>query len=355
MWDAEAAAKVVTTVVVPVLTLITLGGRRKRLRNEIKENLALVSEIEKHKVINEHTLAPGWLQGRITLDIARLSGINLRTPKRPVPKGTVVFVSIMVLIFGGWTYLLDVDDFVWYSIFPGAVAALLLFSVFGMFLNRQIPPEESDLPVGAVLAATDTINERVATFVAMSTSGNIDDRALSGGQVDVACKFVQLLQSGRYEDGLQLADDNWITCRIHAWLWGNREEFGQDIEQLGQLVQSMLADRENNPAWRDFVATESSRFRSTWGTIDLNQYGFASRRRRLAQNIELVILARTGKSEAYFVLNATALPNALTFVVIKTNGAWKVANHLGRAIPLPSWPPIWWNTGDPAIENLPEV
>ena len=63
MWEAQTIGQVVTSVVVPVLAAIGFGGRRRRLRNEIKENLNLVEEVEKHDLLNRNTLTAAWLQG----------------------------------------------------------------------------------------------------------------------------------------------------------------------------------------------------------------------------------------------------------------------------------------------------
>ncbi|TVT19318.1 hypothetical protein FNH05_35050 [Amycolatopsis rhizosphaerae] len=355
MWDPENLAKIVTTVVVPILTLIGFGSRRRRLRNEIKDNLELVREIEKHQILQEHTLASGWLQGRIALDVARLSGVKLGTPKAPIPKGSVVFAGVLALGFAIWTYWLDRNGFVWYSIFPGLVSILMLISIVGNLTNRQLPPNEVEhLPPGAVLAPTDTAGERIATTVAMAASGSLDDRAAPGGQVDTVFKFVRMLQSGHYQLAISLAEENWILCRVHAWLWNNRSHFGNDVEVLEKLAQVMLGERHNNSIWNDFVATESAQFVTAWKDIKIDDYGFAGRRRRIARDIDLVILVPMGNSGAYFVMSATALPNAMSFLVRRTDDGWKIVNHIGYAPPTPGWPPIWWYTNDPVIEALPD-
>ena len=89
-----------------------------------------------------------------------------------------------------------------------------------------------------------------------------------------------------------------------------------------------------------------------WGPVDPEKWGAASRRRRLARDYDLVVLAPVGETGGYFVNTATALPQAMTFVMHNVNGAWLVANHIGSAPPRPGWPPAWWATNDPTVEAL---
>jgi hypothetical protein len=95
-------------------------------------------------------------------------------------------------------------------------------------------------------------------------------------------------------------------------------------------------------------------FVDVWGNLDLSRYGAASRRRRLAADYDLVILAPTGNTGGYFVNTATSIPNALTFVVVRTGNGWLIANHTGSAPPRPGWPPAWWVPDDPAVDALPD-
>lgn len=357
VWgDPEAIAKAAITVGAPLLALIGVGGRRRRLRNDIKDNLALVEEIEKHDLLRNHTLASGWLQGRVALDVARLSGQRLGTPKAPVPKGSVAMALILALPFALWTYLIDKDGFVWYSVFPGVVAALLLVSTAGMFMNRELPPDETaHLPPGAVLAPTETASEQVATSVALAASGGVDGRFSDDGQVGVVLRFMKLQQLGQYESAIHLADENWIQCRVRSWLWNNRNDFGEDVEALEVLAEAMLSQRHSHEEWRNFVDVESRSFMDAWGPLDLAQYGAASRRRRVARDYDLVILAPVGTSGGYFVMAATAIPDAMPFLVVRRNGAWLVANHVGTAPPTVGWPPAWWMPSDPAVDALSDT
>lgn len=355
MWDIEAIAKGIVAIGTPLGAAFGFLSRRRRLRSDIRDNLALAEEIEKHDLLRDHTLASGWLQGRIALDIARITGQDLGAARKPINWSSVVIGALFFVLSAGGTYLLTRDGFVWYSVFPATFAFLCLIAVVQDFTNRELPPEDaSALPLGAVRARTDTEEERVATAVAMAASGGIDDRLNPGGQAYVALRFLKLLQLGAYEAALPFVDDNWIRCRVFSWLWNNRSVFGHDSHRLLQLAESMLVERGDNENWRDFVAVEKAQFVEAWGQVDFDLYGVASRRRRISRDLDLVILAYVGVGGGYFVTTATAITNAFTILVSRHADTWRVSNHAGVATPLPDWPPVWWLTDDPAIEALPE-
>ena len=200
---------------------------------------------------------------------------------------------------------------------------------------------------------TETATEQVATGVALAANNeDLDGRYGDTGQIGVAYKFLRAMREGRFEDGLLLADESWRLCRVQAWLWNNRGVFGPDIAELNRLVKSLVEDHEPTEAWIGFVETETASFVKAWGQIDPDKWGAASRRRRLARDYDLVILAPIGETGGYYVDTATALPHAMTFVMRNVNGTWLVANHMGSAPPQPGWPPAWWTTDDPAVEAL---
>ena len=355
-WDPEAIVKAAIAVAAPLATIVGLAGRRRRLRNEIRENLVLVEALEQNEVLREHTPAAGWLQGRIALDVAKLSGQPLGTPKKPVPKGSVAAAAVVGLAFAAWTYLINRNGFVWYSVFPGIVSALMFISILGMFTNRELPLDQDDsLPEGAVPIRNETASEQVVAAAAVGATG-IDERFDDEAQIGVAFRFLRTMKDGRYEDGLLLADENWLLCRIQAWLWNNQSHFGSDVSALQAVAESLVHDRARAKDWQDFVATESAAFIGAWGSLDPDKFGAGSRRRRIAPDYDLVVLAPVGESGGYFVNTATVLPNALVFVMRHRDGRWLVASHLGTAPPQPGWPgwpPAWWTANDPVVEKLP--
>ena len=132
----------------PLITLITYFSQNKRRRAEIRENLALLQELEQDELLKEHSPAALWLRGKITLDVAKLAGVPLGTQKKPVPKGSVAFCLLAFAGLSYWTYYINRNSFVWYSVISGVFAFLFAVSAWGMFLNREIPPsEESQAPV----------------------------------------------------------------------------------------------------------------------------------------------------------------------------------------------------------------
>lgn len=353
--DPEGIAKSVVAVVAPLATLVRVGGRRRRLRNEIRENLALLGDLEKDDVLREHTPAAGWLQGRIALDVARLTGRPLGAPKKPIPWGSVVAAAVLTLVFGLWTLYIIRNGFVWYSVFPGTLAFLMAISIMGMTTNRELPPDETgELPAGATPIGSDSASDQIATPVSLAAAGRVDERFGPTGQVGVVLSFFRAMREGRYEDGLSYADEDWTLCRIQAWLWNNTGQLGRDIERMQLLAESLLRERAPAEVWADFVTGEARTFIEAWGSLDPDAYGASSRRRRLSREHDLVVLAPVGRNGGYFVTEATVLPNALIFVVRRTNDGWLVANHVGTAPPQPGWPPIWWTTSDPAVEALPD-
>ena len=354
VWDLEAIVKAALTVGTPLAAVAGFGSRRRRLRHEIRENLALVDEVEKHAPLRDASLASAWLQGRIALDIARLTEQDFGTKKKPIPWGSVVLALVLASGFGLWSYWLVRDHFVWYAVFPGVAAALFGIAVVGMLTNRELPPDSEVLPPGAVRAPTETATERVATAVTLAATGGLDERFAQGGQVDIVLTFAKLMQLGAYEAAIALAEDNWIRCRVYAWLWNNRAVFGEDIDRLEELADAMLEGRDSDSTWADFVDTESRQFAENWGEIDLDEYGTAGKRRRIARDLDLVLLLPVGASGGYFVMSATAVPNAMSFLVRRYGDTWRIANHAGHAPPLAQWPPVWWITDDEVIKALPE-
>jgi hypothetical protein len=354
--DVEAVIKETLTVAGSLAALIGVGSRNRRLRNEIRENLALVTEIEKSDVLREHTPAAGWLQSRIALDVAKLSGTQLGVLKKPIAKGAVAVAAVLAAAFGFWTYWINRDGFSWYSVAPGTITFLMFISIFGQFMNRELPPDDgAALPPGAVAVRSETASEQVATAVTLATSAEgLDQRYEPHGQIGVVLRFVRLMQQGRVEEGFNLTDSNWLRCRIQAWLWSHQTDFGEDVTVLEAVAQSLKDTHAPSDVWSKFVRSESSMFSTAWGSVNLDGYGAASRRRRIGRDFDLVILAPLGGSGGYFVITATVIPNAMPFVVHRRDHQWLVAAHVGAAPPVPGWPPTWWSSDDPAVEALPE-
>jgi len=130
-----------------VASLASLGtffSRRRRLRNEIRDNLTLIQELDKDEYLKANSQAAMWLRGKVTIDTAKLARQQLGSPKKPIPVGSVVFSSILCFGFGFWSYLASRNKFSWESLILAVVAFLFGVSVYGMFINREIPPDAEE-------------------------------------------------------------------------------------------------------------------------------------------------------------------------------------------------------------------
>lgn len=352
--NPEGIANAVVSVLAAAGTLAGVTSRQRRRRNEIKENLILAEELQKNTILREHTPAVAWLHGKIALDVAKLAGQPTGAPKKRIPKGGVAFAGFFLLGFGGWTYWLNRDGFVWYSLVTGALAASMLISIFGMTTNREIPSgEEDDLPEGAVPILTEgaSASDEVVASVAVASMSS-DGRYEDDGQIGVAIRFVRHMVAGEFHEAVELADSNWLLCRVQAWLWNAREHLDREEGQLSELAEAIVGAREDHELWSIFCEIEIEGFRNAWGEIDPNRLGGASRRRRVARDYDLVVLAPVGETHGFFVNSPTPIPGGLTLLLHKTDRGWLVANHVGVAPPQPGFPPAWWVVGDPSLQEL---
>ncbi|MFE0435342.1 hypothetical protein ACFW2K_10305 [Streptomyces nigra] len=352
--NPDSIANAIAAVAASLGTVVGFASRHRRWRNEIRENLSLIEEINNNTLLKEHTPAVAWLTGKIAVDVARLSGQPLGTPKKPIPWSNVVFSSTVSIGFGYWTYALSRDGFVWYALFPGVVTGLMLISVLGSFMNREIPPgSEGEIPDGAHPVRTGDASEEISRSIALQALGE-GERYADDGQVGVAYRFITHMKAEEFDDALRLVDANWLLCRIQAWLWNNRENFGNDPDRLTSLAEEMLQFRGDHRLWVEFSSSEVSAFLEAWEHLDPETLGGASRRRRVARDYDLVVLAPVGESGGYYVNSATIVPGALTFLMRRHEGRWVLASHLMTAPPTPGFPPAWWVVGDPSVEALEE-
>lgn len=353
--DIPTLLKAAAAVITPLLALIGIAGRRKRLRSEIRDDLVLLEELRKEELLVQHSPVVAWMAGKIALDTARLTRQPLGPKKKPIAWASVILAAVFGIAAALWTWYLDRDGFQWYSVFPGTLAALLGISIIGMTANRQLPADP-DLPEGATAVRTETVDEQIARTVRLAGSEIEVDMFAEGGQVTTALKFVGLMRDGRYEDALVLADPIWIQCRIQARLWNIHLEGSLEFIELEGLAESLASAREPRDFWDGYVQAESEQFRVAWRELDPDNLGAASRRRRIARDYDLVVLTPLGaNTDGYFVTSATALPNAYTFLMHRVDGVWLVANHLGTAPPTAGWPPVWWSPMDHAFDGLPEA
>jgi hypothetical protein len=113
----DTLLKALAAIIVPLATLVGVISRKRRLRSDIRENLGILEEIEKHSALRARTPVITWMHGRVALDVAKLTGQQLGTRKKPIPWGSVVITAIIASSAGAWTYFIVDDGFVWYSVF----------------------------------------------------------------------------------------------------------------------------------------------------------------------------------------------------------------------------------------------
>lgn len=346
--------KALVTVLVPLVTLVGtlvgIGNRRNRLRKEVAENLELLSAVEKDGQLSALALPSAWLRSRVTTDVARLTGTSLGREKKPLPVGGMIFAGLFALGFGFWTWWLVKDGFVWYSVFPGCLSFLSALSFWGQTLNREIDPNE--LPIGATRIATASQNEQVASYFALESTGQLDGPMSVEGQAQAVVSFVLAMEEGEYEKGLTFADENWFRCRVQAWVHNNAEVLRAEGLGLEQAVDQIVM-RTNLGLWDEFLQTERAQFANAWGGANpLSDAGIARKRRRISDDIDMVVLAPGAAEGGYFVTSAVSIPNAVHFLVRRTESGWLVVNHLGFAPPTPGIPPVWWTPSDATWNEL---
>jgi hypothetical protein len=342
----------VTAILASLATLVGLANRSRRLRHDVHESLSLLQELEKDEFLKDNSPASGWLRGKIVVDVAKLTGYRLGTPRKPVPKAALTVAVIFLVGFGFWTYYINRNGFVWYSVFTGLAAFLFGVSIFGMLTDRQLPPEAAGvLPPGAVPMRTDTASEQVATAVALASLSEGDDRFSDSGQIGVVYKFFGAMREGRVEEGFALSDPDWQLCMVQTWLWRTRRNSFARPSEVNDFAARLLRDCDPTDVWEAFVSDVSRMFISEWGLLDPESWGAASNRRRIAFDYDLVIVAPIVNGQGYFVTTATLIPDNMRFVVHHLDGRWLIAHHAGMAPPRPGWPPAWWVINDPDLEQ----
>lgn len=353
--DIPTLLKSAAAIITPLLALVGILGRRKRLRNEIREDLVLLGDLRKEELLVEHTPVLAWITAKIAIDTARLTRQPLGPKKKPIPWGSVIFAVLLAIASALWTLYLNRNGFEWYSVFPGTIAALFTISILGMTTNRRLPADP-DLPAGATPLRTDTAEEQIFSSIHQARSGLESEMFVDGGQVATARKFVELMRDGKYEEGLEYADQNWILCRVQSRLWNMHLAGPLEVDELPELAKQLASVHEPQDFWQGLVEAEAEQFRDAWQDLNPATLGAASRRRRMSRDHDLVILTPLGANgDGFFVTSATALPNAQTFLMHRVGGTWLVANHLGTAPPTPGWPPAWWSPADHAFDGLSEA
>lgn len=135
----------VGAILATAASLIGVGGRSHRRRLQIKANVELLNQLRDQIwfASSFHSQAVIWLESRVALDIARLSGVPTTNPKKPIPWSSIVLAGLFALGFGGWGAALNRNTYNWWSLPLFVLAGLMVISIAGQFMNREIPPSEA--------------------------------------------------------------------------------------------------------------------------------------------------------------------------------------------------------------------
>jgi hypothetical protein len=194
--------------------------------------------------------------------------------------------------------------------------------------------------------------QQTAALIEALTGSDVDpamaDRYSVTGPIVVADTFWRAAIKGDYVTAWDHADDNWRLCRAQAWLWNNRDHFGDDLETLGDLAECLVRDRESCPVWENFVHVERQQFIDEWGDINPDEFGAGSTRRVVAPGYEIVRFIPLGEFRRGFIVHEPHIVlRGFQFLVHLTDDGWRVSSF-AEAAPVPGWPPSWWLQDDPA-------
>lgn len=113
---------------------------RPRRRTEIQRDLDLLERLRDLPEFGDESAAHAFLTNKVTIEVARLAGVQF---KQPIQKGSVVLAFFIGTPFAYWAYWLSQDGFSWWSLIPGAVAAMMAMSIVGLIFFRDGPEEEA--------------------------------------------------------------------------------------------------------------------------------------------------------------------------------------------------------------------
>jgi len=127
----EALVSSISEFLAAIIARFGYVGRPRR-RTNIRDELKLLDEIRSSQAFGVESESAHHLSSHISNEIARYSGV---VRKRKVPWGTVIISAIIGLPALYLTFTLVQDGFVWYSIFPGLVAAFFVIGGLGVLFT----------------------------------------------------------------------------------------------------------------------------------------------------------------------------------------------------------------------------
>jgi hypothetical protein len=135
-----------------IAALLSAAGfvGQTRRRAAIRDDLNLLKELETHPLFDRDTYPHTWLSTHITLEIAKFSGIDLRTSRRKPQWGSLLLATIIWVGTGWLAWSLDHAGHGWYAVLPGCVSALFFLVCFPLLFNKEelVPDEDATEDTG---------------------------------------------------------------------------------------------------------------------------------------------------------------------------------------------------------------
>jgi hypothetical protein len=114
---------------------------RTRHRANIRDDLELLEQLRDSPAFGAESGAAQVLSEHINGQVARYSRVE---QKQKIQWGSVAAAAIIGIPLGYWTYKLNQDGFLWWSLFPGTLSGLMLIAALGLLFNRDAPSDESE-------------------------------------------------------------------------------------------------------------------------------------------------------------------------------------------------------------------
>ena len=157
MHQMEGLVRAVADFFAAVLSTVGYVGRPRR-RAQIREDMRLVTELAEHPDFGHGSWPHQALMNRVALDIGRLGGVPI--PGRKFPWSSAFLTVVIGAPLGYWAIRLNDDGFVWYSIFPGFIAAVMAVALFGLVVEPQEQDPDHDGDGFAVMPLAGDINAK---------------------------------------------------------------------------------------------------------------------------------------------------------------------------------------------------
>lgn len=247
---------------------------------------------------------------------------------------------------------------------PGVLSdigvSLLLFSVLFWFekrIERRI---------------IDSIRVLTGWDLAERLSSEADDPLMPGdfqhayGPTETAISILERIQARDYDSVWVMTDPNLRLCRAQGWIFDNLGNLGLSSEystEWDNMADYLIAGpHRGEQVWDSFAATEIGQLTASFSAYAAGKAGWSQRRRVLGPRHEVVLLTPLPKNapHGYIATGPTLLEDSRDLLMVCVDhpsappGRIYLLAGVGRAAPLPGWPPTWWVIDDPvALEVHP--